>query len=162
LVILVLAPVWRLGRILRGMSQPNTAELARTWVLQNIPEGASLIVEPYAPELPLDRFKIIALPNATWYYLDRYRSEKIDYFIVTEGVYGKISEEVKEGNPDPNYQRAALAYQELIANSDLVYEIKANDALSPQELLYAPDWTILASWRAGLRLGPFIEIYRLR
>lgn len=161
-VVIMAGPALRLARLLYGLSHPNTADVMSAWISANLPDKTKFLIEPYGPPLPSDRYRVMLVPNVTWYELDRFRREYIHYFVITGGVHGRIEQEIGIGTSDSGYLKAWGDYQSLLEKSDLIHEVDVNEKYSGQQLLYGDDFTIWQTPRLDMLLGSEQKLYRLK
>jgi tetratricopeptide (TPR) repeat protein len=113
--------------------------VAKTWIEQNIKQGAAIVREEYTPELNAREYAIFDLPLSTLYpqstapFYDLLWYTDFDYVIVSSEVYKRYR------NRPADYQVHNLFYRELEEYFELV---KQFDDLTGA--------------------GPHIKIYRLR
>jgi len=163
IIIFMAAPLLRLTRTLYGLSHQYTAEQARTWILKNIPPQSAIVVEPYAPELPKTKYKILKKPNLGYHFDDYYKNLGYSYFIINENVFGVIEQDFKEkGTSSPFWEKGYTRYQRLFAVSDLIYEIQPHQIYTRDELIYNNDIAALKSLRIDLLMGPYLRLYKFR
>ncbi len=85
-------PVWRTSAWTISQTRPGTRQLARDWIDENIPEGASLIGERYAPVPNEERYAFMSRRFAAWIDPEEMRSGKWDYLILARPAYGRFVE----------------------------------------------------------------------
>ena len=116
-------------------SKPGTRVVAREWMIDNIPAGSRIILEPYTPPLRGTNFEYTEhiLSLARLGTVDGFRDEGYDYMVVSDETYHRFYDE-----PD-RYAEFIAFYEELFAEGELIKEFKPTLTLG----------------------GPTIRIYRL-
>ena len=116
-VLLALVGGWPLYRTTRYdylMSQTDTRTTAATWMDRNLPAGATLCQEAYAPPVDSARFVLSntwALANEP---LSAYRGRGCDYLVASSLMYGRYVSQPER------YPAKAAFYSELFASWPLV------------------------------------------
>ena len=72
----------------RTMSREGTTELAYAWILDNVPEGSSVVVESGRMQLP-GRFKVTTTPRLPDRELGSYRESGVEYLVASSDAYGR-------------------------------------------------------------------------
>lgn len=116
-------------------SKPGTRVVAREWMIENIPAGSRIILEPYTPPLRGTDFDFTEniLSLARLGTVDGFRDEGYDYMVVSDETYQRFYNE-----PD-RYAEYIAFYEELFAEGELIQEFRPSLTLG----------------------GPTIRIYRL-
>ena len=161
LLALFLAPGVRLIRTMYGFSVPGTIEVARDWILKNIPQKTILIREPYTPQIPEDLYTVVMVPNLSWYDPGYYRAQNAEYFVISESIHGRIEKEAARLGDETDFGKAMRRYVKLFRESTLVQDIPVNKKYSTDQSLMSNDLSILRTADIALRKGPEIQIYRL-
>lgn len=91
-VLALALPVWRTSTWTISQTRPGTRQLAREWVAENVPEGASLIRERYTPELDEDTHAFVTRRFAAWIDPEELQSGEWDYLILAEPSYSRFLE----------------------------------------------------------------------
>ena len=92
----------------------DSRETARVWIAENLPSGARVAVESYAPYVDPHRFSVQGFNGLTdhtaeWYILDNF-----EYLVFSEGAFGRFFK-------DPNrYSKQVSQYQDLLRAFDMV------------------------------------------
>jgi hypothetical protein len=72
----------------RTMSREGTTELAYAWILDNVPEGSSVVVETARVQLP-GRYKVTTTPRLLDSDLASYRESGVQYLVASSDAYGR-------------------------------------------------------------------------
>jgi 4-amino-4-deoxy-L-arabinose transferase-like glycosyltransferase len=74
----------------RRISKPSTQSLAYAWFLEQVPEGARVVLEGQALWLPGDRWRVTHVKRLIDRSLDAYREEGYEYLVASSEVHGRI------------------------------------------------------------------------
>jgi hypothetical protein len=172
------------------LSRADTRNLARAWVVKNIPAGARIVVEPVVPNAWLNNTGGLGAGHARWkkyptlrvvvnpatgapesahrtVELEGYESTLspalIGYY-ERQGYCWVVSGYAQSGRAfaDPNVVPHAIAYyRELARQGEVVYRVSPyNSGANPVKFNF--DWTFDFYPLAFHRPGPEMTIYRLR
>ena len=125
-----IAPAWRWGlRVfflailvipagaavagVRDHARPRTAELASAWLVREIPEGETIVVEAAALLLP-PTIKVVPMERLIDKPIDYYRKQSTKYLVTTAGETGRYF-----GRPK-HWAKELEAYKRLLAHTDTV------------------------------------------
>jgi hypothetical protein len=98
----------------RDLTRVSTVDLAYQWIVQNLPEGASVVVETRALLLP-SRFRSKNVGQLRPKDYTQWRNEGVDYFVASSEAYGKYLEDAT-GGPQ-NYPREYDEYMRIFVQS---------------------------------------------
>jgi hypothetical protein len=158
----------------RVLSRPHTLNLARAWMIENIPEDEGVMTEPLrAPSWhsPWERGRsaLQTQYDSRKYaeYLDRgvvddYREADYCWIMATSNYWGLTLNDKQEAKDARAY------YEELARESDLVYEASpwgpadSHGYIDDDEVEFNFDFTYDFYPLAYDRPGPRVHVYRLR
>jgi|GEM_PF-1043571 len=120
-----------------AMARPSTRELARAWLLENVPPGSALVRESYGPELPPERFAVWKSRFAAHFPLADLRAADVDHLVLASAAYVRFLD--PERHAREHHEAYGDWYRQVFAELPLVAEL-------------VPD---------RLTWGPVIRVYRL-
>ncbi|MFQ5525414.1 MAG: ArnT family glycosyltransferase [Thermoanaerobaculia bacterium] len=129
-------PVWWTVAWDISRMRPGTRHLARAWLEENVPEGASIVRERYTPTLDPERFAFVSHRFAAWQDPEEMRSGEWDYLILAWPAYSRFLE---AGNLTREHEREYRRRYEIMLGFDKAAE-------------FAP---------TRLRAGPLLTIFEL-
>lgn len=149
-----------LSFIFRGLYQsldplePNTQNISRVWINENLPKDAKLVGDGYSPILPGRPYSVAEKS------IKQYKEEGVDYVVVSSSMYERY---LKEKN---KYPKKTKFYQDLFEKEKLIkyfsptyLKIGRNDLLAIYKIInYILD--IVKNKKVFLN-GPHIKIYKL-
>ena len=102
--------------IKRGMrlTTVDSRETARKWLADNLPSGAKVAIESYAPFVDPGRFSVKVVTIGIYHPPEWYVSNGFDYLILSHGMFGRFYRE-----PD-RYSRQVSQYEELFRAFEMV------------------------------------------
>ena len=158
----------------RVLSRPHTLNLARAWMVENIPENAKVLAEPiraptwHSPweegrtslQTPFDSRSYVE-------YLDRglvdeYREAGYCWIVASSNYWGLVLDEEREADDAREY------YETLARESDLVFEaspwgdVDSHGYIDDDEVVFDYDFTYDFYPLAYDRPGPRVHVYHLR
>jgi Fe2+ transport system protein FeoA len=98
----------------RLLSPTNIRAVARVWIADNLPPGAKVAIESYAPFVDPVLFTVQGYRQMIDHNLAWYVQQDFDYLVFSEGMYGRFFRE-----PDKYYNEISQ-YQELFSQCDLM------------------------------------------
>lgn len=103
---------------------PDTRWVSLAWIRQNIPGGAKVAVEGYAPPVAeFDRRLDVVQMHIAGIAYDRAKiDESVEYVILSSGSYGRFFE--PSGEPREAYRSEAQLYADFFSGNELVYEAR--------------------------------------
>lgn len=110
--LLLIPPLTTSIRLDRAATEPDTGNDAREWVNRRFPPGAVFAVERHAPVPDRRRFKVLIESRIVSRAVSEYRSEGVQYLIVSSMVYERF----------PPEHRQSRAYAKLFEICPLVEE----------------------------------------
>jgi hypothetical protein len=170
------------------LSRPDTRNLTRGWMVEHIPAGAKIVLEPVVPNAWLDETGEIAHPR--WIKFPALRVvlnpatgkpetgnrtvELEDYertlgpalvsYYEQHGYCWVISGYTQSGRAfaDPQVVPHATAYyRELASQGEVVYRVSPYNSAGKDEVAFNFDWTFDYYPLAFHRPGPEMTVYRL-
>jgi len=122
------------------LARPNTRDIARDWMLANLPANSSILIEGYSPPIPYGYYnlyggygsdlKLLELDESNdfrvnwvdgWHIgridADRVINSDVEYFLLTS-IYERFLLEADQ------YPDEIQNYETLLENGELIYEIK--------------------------------------
>lgn len=149
-----------LSFIFRGLYQsldplePNTQNISRVWINENLPKDAKLVGDGYSPILPGRPYSVAEKS------IKQYKEDGVDYVVVSSSMYERY---LKEKN---KYPKETKFYQDLFEKEKLIkyfsptyLKIGRNDLLAIYKIInYILD--IVKNKKVFLN-GPHIKIYKL-
>jgi 4-amino-4-deoxy-L-arabinose transferase-like glycosyltransferase len=132
-------PAWQSLNFVRMMSRTSTVELAHQWILDNVPKGASIVLETGALLLAPDRYAARNVPQLVLDHrapqeYDEYVKEGVEYVVASSQRYGDALDQPHH-NPE-----LYKAYMRLFEQSREVARFTPN----------------------GENPGPELRVYKLR
>jgi len=83
-------PIWQTTSWTLSQTRPGTRQLAKDWIEENIPEGASLIRERYTPKPDEQHHAFISRRFAAWIDPEEMMSGEWDYLILARPAYARF------------------------------------------------------------------------
>lgn len=118
----------------RCKNLPDTRWLALSWIRNNIPDGATVAVSPYAPPVGQydKRLKPINLRSSGWPKV----KPEIDYIFMSSRDYGRYFN--ADGTARKQYSRQANQLQDFFNSHELLHEIapEKNVSTGPVIMIY--------------------------
>jgi hypothetical protein len=139
-LILVMPSAQNLSRRAATANGSDSRTVARSWIMENIPEGSSLLLEVYTPQLPFGRFDIsypawmngnLLKPDPNEYsnvFAKGFAGEAkagtiheagIEYVVLSSAAYGRFK-------TDPRKADIWASYQRLFSQGTTIYEVAPN------------------------------------
>ncbi len=110
----------------------DSRETARVWIAENLPIGARIAIEAYAPYVDPHRFSVHISGRMIDHPAEWYRSNGIDYLVFSQGMFGRFYRE-----PD-KYSAEIARYDVLFRTFEIVktftdggYEIRIYRVTKP-------------------------------
>jgi hypothetical protein len=91
----------------------DSRETARVWIAHNLPTGARLAIESYAPYVDPETFAVHGVRRMIDHTPDWYLGNGFEYLVLSEGMFGRFYRE-----PD-RYSEEVSQYETLFAAFDL-------------------------------------------
>ena len=86
------------------LSTVDSRETGRVWLSQNLPPGAKVALESYAPYVPRGRFSVQGFGRMIYNPPEWYVEQGFDYLVFSEGIYGRFyAEPAKYGTEIAQY-----------------------------------------------------------
>lgn len=122
---------WQVDRALAGS---DTRDVARRWLADNVPPGARIAVETYAPDLDATDYDAVYFSRLNENPPDYYREQGFDYLIFAEARYGPVFRDPER------YPDLIAAYEALFGEFELVVTLDGTyvDRPSSQIQVYRP------------------------
>jgi hypothetical protein len=136
-LVLLAAPAWRTVSAAVAMARPSTREAALAWVVDNLPPGAAILRESYAPDPSPHEWAVWKGRFAARFPLPELRRGGVDYLILSSAAYGRFLDPAARTRA--HHAVHAAWYERVFAELPLLREVVPGP----------------------LRLGPVIRIYRL-
>lgn len=92
----------------------NSRETGREWICNNLPMGAKIAVESYAPFVDPSRFVVTGVTRIIDREPEWYIEHEFDYLVVSEGMYGRFYQAPER------YRKQVSEYEHLFTRFDLV------------------------------------------
>ena len=120
----------RLSLIQKSTLMDDTRKEAKNWVMENIPQGSSIISDwyVYGPNIPIDVYKITELKNPESadilraISVEKLKQTGADYFITSSFFYNRYLYQLPAGNP------TGLGYKQLFSTLTPIAEFSAGEA----------------------------------
>lgn len=125
LAITLLIPLLGTIQGARRLTTVDSRETARVWIAENLPPGARVAVESYAPYVDPQRFTVqglyrLILNPPAWYI-----SEKYDYLVFSEGMFKRFYREPdKYAAQIAEYDALFQAFEPIKVFTDGDYEVR--------------------------------------
>jgi hypothetical protein len=114
----------------RDLARIGTVDLAYQWILQNIPPGASVVVESRALLLP-GSFRAKNVPQLRPKPYAQWRDEGVEYLVASSEKYGPVFDE-QAGGPQ-KFPREYAEYMGIFVQSrELVRFTPSEDRPGPE------------------------------
>ena len=108
-------PLWNTVHTAIQLSTVDSRTTVRLWANSNLPKGAHIAIESYAPFVDPARFAIQGVGRMIDNPPDWYIDNRFDYLIFSQGMYGRFYKE-----PD-KYPREVALYNALFGRFNLLY-----------------------------------------
>jgi len=92
----------------------DSRETARIWIARNLPNGARIVIESYAPYVDPQRFSVQGFGRMIDRTSDWYTANGFEYLIFSQGMFGRFYRE-----PDRYYNEVSQ-YEDLFRAFDMV------------------------------------------
>ncbi len=96
------------------LTSENSRELSRAWIDENLPAGAKIALEAYAPFVDPARFSVQAFISIIDHDPDWYIKNGFEYLVLSEGIYWRYFDK-----PD-QYSSEVLQYNTFFRNFELI------------------------------------------
>jgi 4-amino-4-deoxy-L-arabinose transferase-like glycosyltransferase len=108
---------WDISRV-----RPGTRQLARQWIEENVPDGASILKEGYTSQLDLERYHVQHLRFAAWMPEEMLFSETWDYLLLARNAHLRFMR--PEALTRDHEREYAERYQRIFDTLELVHEFE--------------------------------------
>ena len=98
-VVLLLAPLAETVERTIGLARPSTRELATSWMTTNLPPGASVLRESYAPRLAQGDFRVRRTRFAARLPLEEIETTGIEYVLLADVAFGRFLDPALHSRP---------------------------------------------------------------
>ena len=149
LVVVVLMSALTLQSSIR-LNTVDSRETGRIWIGENLPPGAKVAVESYAPFVDPGRFSVQGFGRMTDHPPEWYIEQGFDYLVFGEGIFGRFYAAPEK------YAAEIAQYDAFFDRFELVrlftdggYEVRVYRVTPEQSVLPAPQW------QAGLMRRPW-------
>ncbi len=159
-------PAWRATSWSISQTRPGTRQIARTWIEENIPEGASLIRERYTPK-PSENYGSVSHRFAAWVTPAAMKSGEWDYLVLAEPAYARfVSAKKFRREYQEEYKRRYLEMLEFPKVAEFepsaftsgprltIYRLEPDEPRYLDERLFLPDEATFISHPDLRRDGP--------
>ncbi len=103
----------------------DSRETARVWIAQNLPPGARVALESYAPYVDPQRFTVQGMYRLILYPPSWYMDEKFDYLVFSEGMFKRFYREPdKYAAQIAEYDALFQAFEPIKIFTDGDYEVR--------------------------------------
>jgi len=103
----------------------DSRETARVWIAQNLPPGARVALESYAPYVDPQRFTVQGMYRLILYPPSWYIDEKFDYLVFSEGMFKRFYREPdKYAQQIAEYDALFQAFEPVKIFTDGDYEVR--------------------------------------
>ncbi|MGB3218548.1 MAG: glycosyltransferase family 39 protein [Anaerolineae bacterium] len=103
----------------------DSRETARVWIAQNLPPGARVVLESYAPYVDPQRFTVLGVYRLILYPPAWYINEKFDYLVFSEGMFKRFYlEPDKYAAQIAEYEALFQAFEPIKIFTDGGYEVR--------------------------------------
>ena len=117
--------------ITRQIIAVNSRETARIWIADNLPPGAKIAIESYAPFVDPARFSVQGFGMMIEHEPDWYIEQEFDYLVFGQGMYGRFfldpgryGAEVIRYNKLFEHFHLIVVFADGVCYEVLVYEVK--------------------------------------
>jgi hypothetical protein len=141
------------------LSRADTRALARAWMLDHVPQGREIVLEPVVPRSWASPWKLNRRDPALENYPRRLKPSLIETYR-EDGACWVVSGSTISGRAfaEPEEVPAAIAYyRELRRRADVVYHVRPYGTTVPFDFDWSFDYYPLAYQRPG----PEVTIYKL-
>jgi 4-amino-4-deoxy-L-arabinose transferase-like glycosyltransferase len=107
-------PLVRAVEVDRRLTTADSRETARVWIDQNLPEGARIALESYAPYVDPGRFSVRGFPSLIDHTPDWYAASGFEYLVFSEGMFARFY------NDPGRYPDQVARYEGLFQAFDMV------------------------------------------
>lgn len=101
-----------------ALTTPDSRSTARDWINRELPAGAVVAVESYAPFVDPARFRIVQAERAIDHPVQWYIDQHADYLVLSQGMFGRYFGNTRD------YPREAAHYLQLIGAMQQVREFR--------------------------------------
>jgi len=103
----------------------NSRETARIWINNNLPPGARIAIESYAPFIDPSRFFVQGLGRMIDHDPEWYSEQGFDYLIFSQGMYGRFYQEPQRyGSQVSEYDKLFGRFQSVRLFKEGGYEVR--------------------------------------
>jgi len=128
----------------------NSRETARVWIAENLPPGAKIAIESYAPFVDPARFAVQGFIRLIDHTPDWYVEQGFEFLVFTQGMSGRFYAEPEK------YAAEIAQYDALLDRLELVrlftdggYNVRVYRVLPEQSMLPAAQWQCGPAHRAA-------------
>ena len=112
----------------RMISKPSTLELAYAWILENVPDGSTVVVEAARFRLPA-RYKSTSIRQLRERDFEAYRGDGVEYLVGSSEAYGRYL------SAPHNYPREYAEYMQLFGQARELKRFSPSDAQPGPEIV---------------------------
>lgn len=118
-------PISRTIADARDLETVDSRETARNWIDNNLPSGAKVAVESYAPFVDPSRFAVQGFGRMIENAPEWYREQGFDYLVFSQGIYGRFYREPERyQNEKSQYDALFECFNTVMTFTDGNYEIR--------------------------------------
>ncbi|OQA16700.1 MAG: hypothetical protein BWY63_02664 [Chloroflexi bacterium ADurb.Bin360] len=109
----------------RSLETVNSRETARVWIDNNLPPGAKVAIESYAPFVDPSRFAVQGFVRMIENAPEWYSEQGFDYLVFSQGIYGRFYREPERYHNEKSQYDALFEYfNPVMILTDGDYEIR--------------------------------------
>jgi 4-amino-4-deoxy-L-arabinose transferase-like glycosyltransferase len=104
---------------------PNSRETARVWISDNLPPGARIALESYAPFVDPSRFAVQGIVRLIDHEAEWYSEQGFDFLVASQGMYGRFYQEPQRyGIEISQYDSLFRRFSPVMVFADGGYEVR--------------------------------------
>jgi hypothetical protein len=100
--------------VARARGSGDARETARIWINANLPQGATIGLQPYAPYIDSTRFRVLKFHLTARHLNEWIETNDVDYVVFSESSYGRFYKDPEK------YRRFVRRYDTLFEELTLV------------------------------------------
>ena len=107
-------PLLSVNKTIFRLKSPNSRDLAREWIVENLPPGSSIALERYSPYVDPKKYHVEALWQLNKKPPEWFKEARVDYIIASGRMYGRFFRDpVKYSTQHEQYRNIFSSFKEI-------------------------------------------------
>jgi 4-amino-4-deoxy-L-arabinose transferase-like glycosyltransferase len=145
----LLLPLWHTLAFDIARTRPGTRQLARAWIGEHVPDGASILRESYTSVLDSERYDVHFLRFAAWLPLEDLLTTRWDYLLLAQPAFARFRD--GDALEREHEQEFARRYETIFERLHLVREFEPGPLRAGSRLLLYRVEPPTVDWRSSRR-----------